>query len=75
MYKLYYNQLVKESKVEPAHNQGMIDALDRWILECNLNITDYNDGWTISHYKKELKKAEKLRKSWGTQLKIPFPNE
>lgn len=75
MYKLYYNQLITDTQEEPAHNQAMIDALDRWIMECKLNLTPYNDGWSLEHYKKELKKAEKLRKSWGTQLKIPFPNE
>jgi len=75
MYRLYYNQLIPDTKEEPAHNQAMIDALDRWIMECKLNLTPYNDGWSLEHYKKELKKAEKLKKSWGTQLQIPFPNE
>ena len=73
MYKIYYNQIIQNSnEPEPAHNQKMIDALDRWITECKLNLTPYNDGWSIAHYKKELEWALKLRKSWGIQLEIPF---
>ena len=72
MWKSYYKLKVGDSKEEPAHNQAMIDAMDRWILECQLNLTPYNDGWSLEHYKKELEKAKKIRKSWGTQLEIPF---
>lgn len=73
MWKSYYKLKVGDSKEEPAHNQAMIDAMDRWILECQLNLTPYNDGWSLEHYKKELEKAKKIRESWGTQLQIPFP--
>jgi len=75
MYKTYYNQLIPDTIEEPAYNKPMIQAMERWILECKLNLTPYNDGWSLSHYKKELEKAEKIYKSWGTQLEISFPNE
>ena len=38
-------------------------------------IKEYLNLRQFQKAEKELKKAEKLRKSWGTQLKIPFPNE
>ena len=37
----------------------------RWIWECKLNSLDIMMVETISHYKKELKKALKLKLSWG----------
>tara|TARA_B100000900_G_scaffold414481_1_gene441233 strand:- start:643 stop:867 length:225 start_codon:yes stop_codon:yes gene_type:complete len=57
----------------PALDTERIEALESWITNCKVHISSpYSDGWSIEHYKKELDKALTLRKSWGTQLEIPF---
>ena len=49
---------------------------DSWIMNCRIHITSgYSDGWSIEHYKKELDKFLTLKKSWGTQLEIPFTEQ
>tara|TARA_Y100000004_G_scaffold160750_1_gene188425 strand:+ start:370 stop:594 length:225 start_codon:yes stop_codon:yes gene_type:complete len=64
---------LKDRNEEPAYDKERIEALDSWIMNCRIHITSgYSDGWTIEHYKKELDKALTLKKSWGTQLEIPF---
>lgn len=64
---------LKDRNEEPAYDKERIEALDSWILNCQIHINSgHSDGWSIEHYKKELDKALTLKKSWGTQLEIPF---
>lgn len=49
------------------------EGLERYLLECDINITSpYSDGYSIDWWKQEKAATEKKLKAIGKQLKFEF---